>query len=88
MANPNRKTPTDCARCDATTQSLATRYDELGKLQKLYTQLAAQNQQLTADLTKERNARQRSEAQLAQLRASTFWRLTSPVRALIDRIRR
>ena len=49
--------------------------------------LAAELRARDADLVIQLEARTRAEAELAAIRASTSWRITAPLRAVIRRLR-
>lgn len=49
--------------------------------------LAAEVRARDADLVTQIEARTRAEAELAAIRASTSWRITAPLRAVIRRLR-
>ena len=103
MGNSENAVQTDdgCTHCTTQKQALQARFTELAVLQRLYVRLEAKNKELTGQLQQsatrankltdqlhaERLARTVSEARLAKIHASKFWRLTAPLRALVRMLR-
>ena len=84
MADHDPMAETVCPDCAALARSLATRYDELGTLQRLHLE---EHRRLAEQLDKEIRARKALESELARLRESRSWKLTAPLRAFSRRLR-
>lgn len=68
-------------------RALSERFGELGTLGRLFVQAQLEREKMEAVLEEERRQRILFETQLRAMERSTFWRMTSPARVLVDRLR-